>query len=145
MTGSASDRDFASLVVGEEASFLHRLSVQDVDAFAELSGDYNPLHVDDAYAETTLFGKRIVHGMFLGALFSQAIGMQLPGTRSLLVRQSMEFKKPVFIGDEIEVKVMLAMKSEATRLVELRLTISRVEETVATGSAHVKVIGHEKS
>ena len=99
----------------------------------------NPLHVDDRYAKTTKYGRRVVHGMFLAALVSQLIGMQLPGKRSLLVSETLAFKKPVYIGDTVVVKAVTASKSSSTRLVELSISIARAAEVVAAGNAVVRV------
>jgi 3-hydroxybutyryl-CoA dehydratase len=77
--------------------------------------------------------------MFLGALVSQLIGMHLPGRDSLLVRETLEFKKPVYVDDVVIVRGTLASKSESTHLVEMTIAIERGNDTVATGVAHVKV------
>jgi 3-hydroxybutyryl-CoA dehydratase len=139
MSTKALDREFSSLQIGEESSLTHRVSADDVDGFASLSGDHNPLHVDDDYAAQTPHKRRVVHGMFLGALVSRMIGMQLPGVRSLLVRESLEFKKPVHIGDEVTVLGKIMNKSESTRLVQISIVIKCGDTIVATGDAHVKV------
>jgi acyl dehydratase len=140
MSIAAVDREFHSLKVGEVASLTHRITDADVDSFASLSGDRNPLHVDDDFAAKTSFKKRVVHGMFLGALVSQLIGMQLPGRRSLLVRESLEFKMPAHIGDEVTVTGTLASRSDSTRLVQITFVINRGKDIVASGEAHVKVV-----
>jgi 3-hydroxybutyryl-CoA dehydratase len=139
MSAKATDREFSSLQVGEESGLTHSISADDVNDFASLSGDQNPLHMDDDYAAQTLHKKRVVHGMFLGALVSRLIGMQLPGVRSLLVRESLEFKKPVHIGDEVTVSGKITSKSESTRLVQVSIVIKCGDIVVATGDAHVKV------
>src|SRR3989344_227582 len=112
----ATDRAFASISVGEAASFEKIISEDDVRAFAVLSGDYNPLHMDDAYARSTSFGARVVHGMLLAGLVSRLIGMQLPGKRALLMKESLEFKKPVYIGDTVTVEGTLTRVSPATHI-----------------------------
>lgn len=136
----AEEKPFVSLHVGDSVSFKRTISDDDVRAFAEVSGDHNPLHMDDAYARTTSFGSRIVHGMFLGALVSRLVGMQLPGKRALLMKESLEFKKPVRIGDTVNVSGRLASKSDATRLIEIELSVSSGDDLVASGSAHVRVL-----
>ncbi len=133
-------RSFDSIRVGEEASLERLITESDVLSFAQLSGDHNSLHVDREYAEKTMFGKRIVHGMFLGSLISQIIGMQLPGKYSLLLKESLEFKKPALIGDDVTVSAIIKNKSEVTKIVELQLFIKKGTETLVTGSAMVKVL-----
>jgi acyl dehydratase len=135
----AIDRDFASLHEGDEAYFTKAISVEDVDAFAEVSGDKNPLHVDNEYASGTPFRSRVVHGMLMAALVSRLIGMQLPGVRSLLVKESMEFRQPVYIADNLKVSGKILSKSESTRLLEIAVSITRQDVVVARGSVHVKV------
>lgn len=133
------DRAFDSLKVGDKASFERTISDDDVRAFADLSGDYNPLHTDDSYARTTEFGNRVVHGMFLGALVSRLVGMHLPGKRALLMKESLEFKKPVYIGDTVRIEGVVTSTSNATRIIELDVRLYAEKVLVATGQAHVRV------
>lgn len=135
----AEDRSFDSLHVGETASFERTISEDDVRLFADVSGDHNPLHMDDAYAHSTPFGGRIVHGMFLGALVSRLVGMYLPGTRALLMKESLEFKKPVRIGDTVKLEGAISRASVATGILELDIRLSVGNVLVATGQAHVQV------
>lgn len=134
------DRTLESIAIGESATLARTITAANVDAFAELSGDNNPLHVDEAYAQKTVFGKRVVHGMLLGGLVSQLVGMQLPGRRALLLKESLEFKKPVFIGDTVVVKGKVTHKSDAAQLVELSIEILRNKEVVALGDVHVRLL-----
>src|SRR3989344_8126669 len=140
MNNAVEVREFESLTIGESASVERTIRAQDVQAFAEISGDYRPLHMDDAYALASLFRKRVVHGSFLSSLVSQLVGMKLPGKYALLMRESLEFKKPVFIGDTIVVLGTIIAKSEATRVIELAIVVRRGEEVVATGSVHASVL-----
>lgn len=136
----ATDREFASIAVGESASFEHHVTADDVDTFATISGDSNPLHVDDAYAKATSFGKRVVHGMFLCALVSQLVGMHLPGKRALLMKESLEFSKPVYIGDTVSVSGTVGAKSESTRILSIDISITAGGNTVAEGAVSVRVL-----
>lgn len=138
MTG-AMDRPFGSFAVGDTASLERTIVEEDVRAFADLSGDYSPIHVDEEYASTTPLGGRVVHGMFLGALLSRLVGMQLPGKRALLVSESLEFKKPVHIGDTVTVVGTVIAASAATHIVELDIEIKVGQTRVAAGTAHVLV------
>src|SRR3989344_3381090 len=106
----ARDRSFGSISVGERASIEHIVTEDDVRTFAKLSGDQNPLHTDEAYAKQTAFGGRVVHGMFLAALVSQLVGMELPGKRALLLKASFEFKKPVHIGETLHIEGTVGAK-----------------------------------
>lgn len=84
-----------------EASVSKTITDEDVRAFAKLSGDINPVHIDDDFAAGTMFKKRIAHGFLTGALFSTVLGTKLPGPGCIYMSQTMKFKGPVYIGDEV--------------------------------------------
>lgn len=85
-----------------------------VRQFAELTGDRNPIHLDDDYASKSIFGKRIVHGMLLGGFISKMIATDYPGEGSIYLNQNLNFKSPCFIGDIITVQIKL-IKKERTK------------------------------
>jgi 3-hydroxybutyryl-CoA dehydratase len=89
------------LSVGMEASYAKTITNDDILAFAELSGDVNPVHLSDEFAASTVFKKRIAHGFLTGSLFSTVLGTKLPGPGCIYLSQSMKFKAPVYIGDEV--------------------------------------------
>lgn len=132
-------KKFTEISVGDQASFVVQISEAMVNDFGRLSGDTNPLHMDQAYAEQTPFGQRVVHGMFGGALISQLIGLHLPGKYALYLKQTLTFKKPMFIGMEVTVAGEVITKTEATRTIELKTTISHGNEVLTEGQALVKV------
>ena len=140
MKESAVSVPFASMSVGDRKAFTHTISEKDVAAFADISGDYNPLHMDEQYAKSSTFGRRVVHGMFLGALLSRFVGMLLPGAYALLMKEQLEFKKAVFIDDTVILEGEIVQKSESTRIIELKISISRGSDLVAVGSAHVRML-----
>jgi acyl dehydratase len=141
MSALAHRRKLSSIKVGETASLRHSITAGDIRAFARLSGDRNPLHADAAYAKTTAFKRPVVHGMFLGALVSRLIGMKLPGAYSLMMRESLDFKKPVFIGDTIIVLAKVVHASPATGIVELAVDIRKNEGDLAgSGAVLVRVL-----
>lgn len=92
---------FEDLAVGMEASYAKTINNEDVLAFAELSGDTNPVHLDDAYAAGTMFKQRIAHGFLTGSLISTVLGTKLPGPGCIYLSQSLKFRAPVHIGDEV--------------------------------------------
>jgi len=94
-----------TLEVGQKASASMTITDEHVRMFAELSGDRNPVHLDDAYAEKTRFKKRIAHGMLTASLISRVAGTQLPGPGSIYLGQQMKFKAPCYIGDTITAAV----------------------------------------
>ena len=88
------------LGIGEYAALERCFTAKDVEDFANVSGDKNPVHLDEQFAKTTRFGGRIVHGMLCGSLFSTLFATRLPG--SIYINQSLKFVKPVYINDTIE-------------------------------------------
>jgi 3-hydroxybutyryl-CoA dehydratase len=85
----------------EDASLSKTVTEADIVSFAEISGDKNPVHLDAAYAATTMFKERIAHGMLSAAYISAVFGMKLPGPGSIYISQSLNFKAPVKIGDTV--------------------------------------------
>jgi len=86
---------------GMEDSVSKTVTNEDITAFAELSGDINPVHLNEEFAAGTIFKKRIAHGFLTGSLFSTVLGTKLPGPGCVYMSQTMKFKGPVFIGDEL--------------------------------------------
>ena len=89
------------MAIGESASWSKTICDADVTIFAQVSGDFNPVHVDEEFAKTTIFKNRIAHGMLCGSLFSTILGTKLPGEGSIYISQDLSFKKPVFLNDTI--------------------------------------------
>lgn len=94
-----------SLQPGEKASRTTTITDDMIRAFAVLTGDSNPVHLDDAYAATTRFGRRIAHGMIAAGLISAALANDLPGPGTVYLSQSLQFKAPVYPGDTITTTV----------------------------------------
>ena len=91
--------------VGDSAEFTKVFSEEDVFLFAGITGDRNPVHTSKEFAATTRFKERIAHGLLTAGTISAAIGMKLPGPGCLYLSQTLEFKAPVFLGDEITARV----------------------------------------
>jgi 3-hydroxybutyryl-CoA dehydratase len=116
-------------------------SEKDVELFVNLSSDMNPIHTDDAYAKSKGFEGRLVHGMLIASKFSYLVGMVLPGKNCLYVSQTLNFHKPILIGEECNVVGTVVRKSESTRLVEIKTEIfNSKNERAVTGIAFVKII-----
>jgi acyl dehydratase len=94
-------RTIADLAVGDTASLTRTFTQEDVDAFARLSGDDNPAHVDAAWADASMFGGRVVHGMLTAGLISALLGTRLPGPGSIYMSQTLKWLAPVKPGDEL--------------------------------------------
>lgn len=136
----AKEKNFEDIMIGDVASFERVVTNDDLVKFADISGDYNPLHLDENYAAQTKFKGRVVYGMFLAALVSRLVGMELPGKKALLLKESMEFKKPARIGDKLLVKGKVVHKSQVGSLVELLVEISNDQELLAIGSIKVQIL-----
>jgi len=87
--------------LGATASLTRTITNEDISAFAALSGDTNPIHLDDSFAEATRFGKRIAHGMLTASLISAVLGTILPGPGGVYLKQTLNFVAPVYPGDTI--------------------------------------------
>jgi 3-oxoacyl-[acyl-carrier protein] reductase len=129
------------LAVGQSASISRSITAEDVAAFAQLSGDYNALHVDDEFAARTEFQSRVVHGFLHASLLSTLIGMRLPGRGALYLGQSIEFSSPVFIGDSLEARATIESIDRDTRIIALHTEITNQRgQTVLRGKARSKVL-----
>jgi 3-hydroxybutyryl-CoA dehydratase len=129
---------FESVRVGDQARLSRSISEQDVEAFARLTGDFNPLHMDAAYAEKTAFGGRVAHGMLTASFLSTVVGMLLPGEGALYLSQELNFKKPVMIGDIIEITATVVQKVESTRMLVLDMSVANQNsQVVLKGKATV--------
>ena len=89
------------LAVGMESTLSKTVTEADINAFAEVSGDKNPVHIDADYAATTMFKERIAHGMLSAAYISAVFGMQMPGPGAIYMTQTLQFRAPVKIGDTV--------------------------------------------
>ena len=113
------------LKLGQSAERAHVVTEADITAFAEVSGDFNPVHMDEAFAATTLFKGRIAHGMLSAAWLSALIAGDLPGPGTVYMSQSLRFRRPVRIGDEVVSRVeVTAIDTEKARVT--LVTVCRV-------------------
>ena len=92
---------FQDLKVGQKASLTKTITEEDLSHFIAITGDTNPIHVDDSFASQTFFGQRIAHGMLSASLFSTLVGLHIPGIGAIYKSQTLEFLRPVFIGDTL--------------------------------------------
>ncbi|MFZ4696227.1 MAG: MaoC/PaaZ C-terminal domain-containing protein [Verrucomicrobiia bacterium] len=123
------------------AAFETVLDAASVDAFASLSGDRNPIHMDAASAAALGFGGRVVHGMLLSTLVSRLVGENLPGGNVLLLSVKIGFHKPALVGDRVRVEGEIVSESHSTRAIEINFRISRGEELLAKGIALARRLG----
>ena len=130
---------FHDLKVGQTASVQKTFSAADITAFAGASLDVNPVHMSDKYAEGTIFGKRVVHGILTSGLISAVIGNYLPGPGSIYMGQELKFTAPVFLGDDITAQLEIIELIPEKKIVKLSTTCFNQDgKTVITGMATVK-------
>jgi 3-hydroxybutyryl-CoA dehydratase len=125
---------------GQRASWTKTITEADVAAFAALTGDHNPLHVDAAFASRSRFGERIVHGMLTAGLISAVLGMRLPGPGGIYVSQTLRFLRPVRLGDTVTATAEVLVWRPDRRLLTVRTTCTTQRgETVVDGEATLLV------
>jgi len=129
MINKFNELSYNEISIGQQESFIIKITESMVEKFSNLSGDLNPLHMDNQFAESSSFNKRIVHGMFLASFFSQLIGMKLPGKNALYFSQTLNFRSPCYIDDEIEVVGEVIEKSDSTQIITLSTTIFNKSKT----------------
>lgn len=117
------------LSVGMSAAYERVVTTADIEAFAAVSGDHNPVHLDDEYAKTTRFKGRIAHGLLGASFISTAIASKLPGPGSVYLAQNLSFKRPVRPGETVEARVTVAEINRDKGQVILK-TQCRVGETI---------------
>ena len=131
---------FDEIKIGLEHHFEISIDEKLEGDFAKISGDFNPLHMDEQYAKKTKFGKRVCHGMLLGSFFSRLVGMYLPGKNALYFSQNLNFVEPCFIGDIVIVKGKIINKSESTKMIKIETTIkNNTGKLLVEGIAQVLV------
>ncbi|WP_370278205.1 MaoC family dehydratase [Pontibacterium sp.] len=123
------------LEVGMSASYAKTISESDVYTFAGVSGDNNPIHINEEYAQTTPFKKRIVHGMFSAALISTVAGTRLPGPGAIYVDQQIKFRRPIYIGDTATATLTISEIDQRRGRVKATTDVHVGETLVASGSA----------
>ena len=128
---------FDELSVGQSAEMSRVVGSADIEAFAEVSGDINPVHLDEAYARTTTFGERIAHGMLSAAYISAVLGNRLPGPGVIYLSQSLRFRRPVRIGDLVVARVTIISLDQAKARATLETVCEVGGKTVIDGEALV--------
>jgi 3-hydroxybutyryl-CoA dehydratase len=132
-------KTYDQIKIGDSAQYTRTITGEDIDRYAEWTDDYNPMHMDDAYAAKTRFGSRVAHGPIAMGMIAPVIGMNLPGPGCILMTLNAEFKKPVKPGDTITARAEVTAKHEDKRYIDLALRYTNQRgEDVIVGSAKVK-------
>lgn len=133
------NRVYDELALGDKAEITHVVTERDLILFAEVSGDVNPVHLDEDFAAATPFKGRIAHGMFSGALISAAIACELPGPGTIYIGQEMSFLRPVRLGDEIRIELEIIEKLAKNRARIATRVFNQDAKQVVDGVATVMV------
>jgi acyl dehydratase len=125
--------------IGMSVSYSQTITDADVKAFAGISGDRNPVHLDDQYAEDSRYKKRIAHGLMTASYFSALFGTKIPGEGCVYVSQSLQFKRPVYLGDTVTATVEVTNVDLAKKRVFFKTTCKVKNKVVTDGEAELFV------
>ena len=127
------------LEVGMKSSTNMVITGEKIDTFAELTGDKNPIHVDEEFAKTTMFGQRIAHGALSASLISAVLGNDLPGPGAVFVELNLRFRRPAFIGDDVIAVAEVAEINERNGRVKMKCYCEVNGKQICRGDAGVIV------
>lgn len=136
----AANLEYSEIKIGDEHSFERVITENDVRAFAELTGDFNPLHVDRGYGKGSKFGKNIVHGMLVSSLFSTLVGMYCPGRKCIYISQTLQFRKPIFVSEKLLIKGLIIAKNDSIKMITIKTEILVNGQVSISGEAKVGVL-----
>lgn len=129
---------YEDIQIGDTANFSKTISEFDIYQFAGLTGDFNPMHINEEFASKTFFEDRIAHGLLTGSFISTVLGMKLPGPNSIYLSQSFTFTAPVKIGDTINATVKVIDKQDDKKFIRLKTEVwNQLNEKVVDGEALV--------
>jgi 3-hydroxybutyryl-CoA dehydratase len=130
-------KTISELNIDDSAEFSKTVSETDIYLFAGVSGDFNPAHINETYAQGTFFKTRIAHGMLCAGFISTVIGTKLPGPGTIYIRQELNFKAPVRIGDTVTARVEVKEKKEKNRVILKTTCVNQEGTLVLDGEAVV--------
>lgn len=130
---------YEDLAVGMTATFAKTVTEADIVQYSEISGDTNPVHLDEAYAAKTMFGSRIAHGLLSASLLSAVLGTKLPGAGAIYISQTFKFKAPVHIDDEVTARVEVIALNPEKNIATLKTQCFVGDKLVIDGEAALLV------
>jgi 3-oxoacyl-[acyl-carrier protein] reductase len=137
--------DFDRIQPGDEVCFSKTITAEEVETFASLSGDRNPLHMDEKFAARTRFRRRVVHGMLLANYVSALVGMRYPGPGALWSQQTFRWPAPVFVGDQVHLTLSVKHKSEGSRTLAIEVkALNQDGKVVMEGDGVVTALQERK-
>jgi 3-hydroxybutyryl-CoA dehydratase len=128
-------RCIEDLKVGDSASFSKTVTAADIDLFAQVTGDTNPVHLDEAYAAKTMFKGRIAHGMLSAGFISTVLGTKLPGPGAIYLKQELTFRAPVKIGDTVTATATVTEVIADKKRAAFKTVVSVGDTVVVDGTA----------
>ncbi|SBS33908.1 (R)-specific enoyl-CoA hydratase [Marinomonas spartinae] len=128
-----------ALSIDQTATYIKTVTQEDVQSFAHITGDTNPVHLDADFAATTSFGKPIAHGMLSAGFISAAIGTKLPGSGCIYLEQNLKFRAPVYIGQDVITTITVVEINERRRRVTLKTACECDGKVVVSGEAIVMI------
>lgn len=131
--------DISKIEIGMQESYSQTVTDHDIKSFAGLSGDRNPVHVDEKYAEVSKFKKRIAHGLMSASYFSAIFGTKLPGPGCVYVSQTLKFIRPVYIGDTVTATVKVVTIDQRRRIVVFDTACVVNGKEVISGQAEIYI------
>ncbi|PHO10264.1 MULTISPECIES: MaoC family dehydratase [Malaciobacter] len=123
--------------IGMSATYSQTVTDADIKSFAGISGDRNPVHLDEKYAEESRYKKRIAHGMMTASYFSALFGTKIPGEGCVYVAQSLKFKRPVYVDDTVTATVEVIQVDLSKKRVFLKTTCKVNNKIVTDGEAEI--------
>ena len=133
-------REYKDLNIGDSVALKQTASEEYVVTMARLTEDTNPIHLDEEHAKGTIFGQRIAHGLFCDGMVSRILGTELPGLGTIYMQKNIQFRSPVFIGDEIETTLTITNLVDEKHLIDLDFICAKADGTVvAKGDVRVKL------
>lgn len=126
-----------TIQVNDSGSFTKTITEKDVFAFADVSGDFNPLHIDEEYAKKTRFGRRVAHGILMAGIISTVLGSEIPGVGTVFVELHIRFLKPVFFDDTITANAIVTEIINPKRMRLMVYCVNQDGVDVAIGNAIV--------
>ncbi len=133
--------EYKDLKEGMKETFQKKITSEDILLFSKITGDRNSLHLDEDYAKTTQFGKKVVFGLLVNSLLSTLAGMHLPGKYSLILKVESNFKKPCFEGDILTVSGEIEKKNDFGKIIILKTAIeNQKKDVVQEGKMYIQVL-----